>query len=98
MELDHRREQWGFVSHAQPIVESMADDEMINKWADPWTPGVYRTGHQPQFIWITIHVPNQRSGDLYPLPNLVRRGGDPRPSIPFLDPGDPNFWQLWYVC
>jgi hypothetical protein len=53
-------------------------------------------GHRPIIKWIPTHVPNCRTGDVYPLSNLIPWDGDPRPSTPFLDPNDPDFWQLCF--
>jgi hypothetical protein len=39
---------------------------------------------------------NPRSNLVYPRPILACWHDDPRSPIPFLDPGDPVRWQLWY--
>jgi hypothetical protein len=52
-------------------------------------------GHRPQIKWIPTLVPIWCTGDVYPSSNLIPSDDDPRPSTPFLDPADPDFWQLW---
>jgi hypothetical protein len=51
--------------------------------------------HRTKIKWIPTHVPSYRTGDVYPLSNLIPWDVDPRPSTPFLNPEDPDFWQLW---
>jgi hypothetical protein len=52
-------------------------------------------GHRSKIKRIPTQVPNYRTGDVYLSSILVRWDVDPRSSIPFLDPHDPEFWQLW---
>jgi hypothetical protein len=46
-------------------------------------------------MWIPTLVLIWRTGDVYSLSNLIPCDVDSRPSTLFLDPIDPNFWQLW---
>ena len=59
-------------------------------------PVLSHRGHRPRMAWITILDPNWCPKYVYPLWNLVPGSVDPRPTTPFLDPNDPDFWQLWF--
>lgn len=52
-------------------------------------------GHRSKIVWVTILVPKWRPGEVYPSSNFVPGDREPQPVTPFLDPGVPDFWQLW---